>query len=552
MIKRELGSVSGVLLVHKVDSHVKREEELLQESTSGNGKIITDQRFDQMPLRVTTIDKPKKYLKGWKFKFKISLQRKKLMEGTTLLNNKDLTEIISGHINKAFKVTIAPCGKRKIGRFKLVNESSKSAVYDGPIQICVWEPGGLPAKLNLCDGLEKYHDHGDMLEPTPKSHGTGLQRNTNRVMINVSQQLARFVGCSKVGIESWLEICGDKYKKQMLVLVKESNRVWERGGSLVRHDHWKWLESCYKRDKVLKCWFMFKMSFVEFVGFKAYEAYEKDMTEVLVQAESSSGEFKLVLHHSLITESSSLELMFQFLLLEDKGKHREASNGLYIELVGYTYNMTLRNVCDCNKKRKTSHLRVVDLPWGLEEEKLYLLQNDVYMLLLVRNELQQSKLCLWDRNGQARTVLDGNHKNEEDRNDKATITLGINHSKDNVFGNIRYKLLWLKKTFKQRFDRERETIKKSFERLIKHEENYKLLSTGSLTKEHHSLRRHLIRTDNEKLQVWHSWTTKDGNLYAISFLVGVDKQQSTSLIRSNQIWDPGGNFLQLNKQGSFH
>uniref|UniRef100_A0A1J3CAS5 Pentatricopeptide repeat-containing protein, mitochondrial n=1 Tax=Noccaea caerulescens TaxID=107243 RepID=A0A1J3CAS5_NOCCA len=67
------------------------------------------------------------------------------------------------------------------------------------------------------------------------------------------------------------------------------NRVWECGGLLATHDHRKGLENCSKLDKVLKYCFLFEVSSVEAVGFKACE---KDRTEVLLQAESSSDEFK--------------------------------------------------------------------------------------------------------------------------------------------------------------------------------------------------------------------------------------------------------------------
>lgn len=143
-----LGSVSDVLMVNKMDSHVKEVEELPQQSTIGNGKIDAHQVFDKIPLRVTSKEKQRKYLKGWKFKFKANSKRGKSMndklsfEDETGLLNEDHEEIIWDCVYKEFKKTMTAHGKKRVDRFKLLRAGR------------VWEPGGLQVKLYLWDWPE--------------------------------------------------------------------------------------------------------------------------------------------------------------------------------------------------------------------------------------------------------------------------------------------------------------------------------------------------------------------------------------------------------------
>ncbi|KAG7556346.1 hypothetical protein ISN44_As11g023850 [Arabidopsis suecica] len=143
-----LGSVSDVLMVNKMDLHVKEVEELPQQSTIGNGKIDAHQVFDKIPLRVTSKEKQRKYLKGWKFKFKANSKRRKSMndklssEVETALLNEDHEQIIWDCVYKEFKETMTAHGKKRVDRYKLLRAGR------------VWEPGGLQVKLYLWDWPE--------------------------------------------------------------------------------------------------------------------------------------------------------------------------------------------------------------------------------------------------------------------------------------------------------------------------------------------------------------------------------------------------------------
>ncbi|KAG7559780.1 hypothetical protein ISN45_Aa05g013630 [Arabidopsis thaliana x Arabidopsis arenosa] len=270
--ERELGSVYDMLLVHKIDSHVKEEEELLQQSTSGNAKIDAHQVFDKIPLRVPSKEKQMKYLKAWKFKFKTRSKRRKSMNyqislvEETALFYKDPKDISWYHVNKEFKETVAAHGRKIIDQFKLLDETSKPALYNGTIQISVWDSGGSP--LECVDEKSSSDDKSSevfaaeivkiMYMPLMDDKCTFVDESSgNDVKILDAQQKFKTQVCSGFDLQALIELqIYDYGYMNQLLLLKQANSVWEHGGLLATHVYWKWLENCYKCDRVLKCYRM--------------------------------------------------------------------------------------------------------------------------------------------------------------------------------------------------------------------------------------------------------------------------------------------------------
>ncbi|VYS48152.1 unnamed protein product [Arabidopsis thaliana] len=246
-----------MLLVHKVNSHVKYEEELPQKSTNCNGKNVAHQVFDKNPLRVTSKEKQRKYLKGWKFKFKTSSKRRKSMNDQlslveeTAFFYKDPKEISWCHV-KEFKETVAAHGRKIIYRFKLLDESSKAAFYNGTIQIRVWDSGRSSLECVLWRGLKRYQCYGTEMQAKEPDICHRLFREEKYINHDEMLELIPFRLSSKtrsyVSDVLHISLRDGKKEKQITGLSMADgvfmnkkefsdfslfNRVWEPGGDLV-------------------------------------------------------------------------------------------------------------------------------------------------------------------------------------------------------------------------------------------------------------------------------------------------------------------------------
>ncbi|KAG2314440.1 hypothetical protein Bca4012_065118 [Brassica carinata] len=101
----------------------------------------------------------------------------------------------------------------------------------------VCEPGGSVGKKAPWNCLDKYHKHGVVLKLNAKTHETCLHNTLEVLSAEETQtwmvnEKMRFNVLPDLDLEAWVRLAtyGFKYQKLMSLLVKESRRVWERGG----------------------------------------------------------------------------------------------------------------------------------------------------------------------------------------------------------------------------------------------------------------------------------------------------------------------------------
>ncbi|XP_010467355.1 PREDICTED: uncharacterized protein LOC104747427 isoform X2 [Camelina sativa] len=270
-------SVADVLNDPKMDSYVEEVEKLPQQLTSGNGNINAHQVFDKIPLRITSKGKRRTSLKGWKFKFKASSKRGKMVglsfEDAAALVNEDPKETIWDCVYKEFTKTMTAHGKKRMDQFKIAQADR------------VWEPRGLPTKLELWDCPEKesrsyqasHHierfsfpqvlnsDSEQTRNSVLQLHiGVGLVDSGHirkyRLKSHVGTNLIEFrVGhggnmfiATKMLVHDKVMVVAQRLTSLQIPRLSLANHVWKPGGVLNEDDKWKGIEKCYNHGMLMR------------------------------------------------------------------------------------------------------------------------------------------------------------------------------------------------------------------------------------------------------------------------------------------------------------